>query len=123
MATSQLAVIVLAAGMGTRMKSDLPKVMHPLAGRPMVRHLMDTISGLNPDKVVVVVGPGMEQVAQAVAPAHTVVQAERLGTGHAVMQARATTSWWVKSEASKEPSRSRPSRQATPCSLRSMRRR
>ena len=89
MATSQLAVIVLAAGMGTRMKSDLPKVMHPLAGRPMVQHLMDTISGLKPDRVVVVVGPGMDQVAQAVAPAHTVVQAERLGTGHAVMQAKA----------------------------------
>jgi bifunctional UDP-N-acetylglucosamine pyrophosphorylase/glucosamine-1-phosphate N-acetyltransferase len=89
MAPSQLAVIVLAAGMGTRMKSDLPKVMHPLAGRPMVQHLMDTVSGLAPDKVVVVVGPGMDQVAAAVAPAHTVVQTERLGTGHAVMQARA----------------------------------
>ena len=88
MATSQLAIIVLAAGMGTRMKSSLPKVMHPLAGRPMVSHLMDTISGLNPDRVVVVVGPGMEQVADAVAPAKTVVQTERLGTGHAVMQAR-----------------------------------
>ncbi|MBC7952707.1 MAG: bifunctional UDP-N-acetylglucosamine diphosphorylase/glucosamine-1-phosphate N-acetyltransferase GlmU [Rhodospirillaceae bacterium] len=89
MAKTQLAVIVLAAGMGTRMKSGLPKVMHPLAGRPMVSHLMDTISGLNPDKVVVVVGPGMDQVAAAVAPAETVVQHERLGTGHAVMQARA----------------------------------
>jgi bifunctional UDP-N-acetylglucosamine pyrophosphorylase/glucosamine-1-phosphate N-acetyltransferase len=89
MANPQLAVIVLAAGMGTRMKSDQPKVMHPLAGRPMVQHLMDTVSGLSPDKVVVVVGPGMDQVAAAVAPAHTVVQAERLGTGHAVMQARA----------------------------------
>ncbi|MGE5517415.1 MAG: bifunctional UDP-N-acetylglucosamine diphosphorylase/glucosamine-1-phosphate N-acetyltransferase GlmU [Bacteroidota bacterium] len=88
-ASSQLAIIVLAAGMGTRMKSDLPKVMHPLAGRPMVSHLMETISGLDPDRVVVVVGPGMEQVAKAVTPAHTVVQTERLGTGHAVMQARA----------------------------------
>jgi UDP-N-acetylglucosamine diphosphorylase/glucosamine-1-phosphate N-acetyltransferase len=88
MAKSQLALIVLAAGMGTRMKSDLPKVMHPLAGRPMVRHLTDTVSALSPDEVVVVVGPGMEQVAEAVAPARTVVQAERLGTGHAVMQAR-----------------------------------
>lgn len=88
MAKSQLAIIVLAAGMGTRMKSALPKVMHPLAGRPMVSHLMDTVSGLSPDKVVVVVGPGMEQVAKAVAPAQTVVQSERLGTGHAVMQAR-----------------------------------
>lgn len=74
--------------MGTRMKSDLPKVMHPLAGRPMVQHLMHTVAGLSPDKVVVVVGPGMESVAQAVAPAQTVVQADRLGTGHAVLQAR-----------------------------------
>ena len=74
--------------MGTRMKSDLPKVMHPLAGRPMIQHLMETVSGLDPDKVVVVVGPGMDVVAQAVAPAQTVVQTERLGTGHAVLQAR-----------------------------------
>nr|WP_283091945.1 bifunctional UDP-N-acetylglucosamine diphosphorylase/glucosamine-1-phosphate N-acetyltransferase GlmU [Magnetospirillum sulfuroxidans] len=85
---SELAVIVLAAGMGTRMKSDLPKVMHPLAGRPMIQHLMNTVAGLTPDKVVVVVGPGMDVVAAAVAPAQTVVQRERLGTGHAVMQAR-----------------------------------
>jgi bifunctional UDP-N-acetylglucosamine pyrophosphorylase / glucosamine-1-phosphate N-acetyltransferase len=85
---NKLAVIVLAAGMGTRMKSDLPKVMHPLGGRPMVKHLMDTVAGLNPEKVVVVVGPGMDQVAAAVAPAVTVVQHERLGTGHAVAQAR-----------------------------------
>lgn len=87
MATQQLAIVVLAAGMGTRMKSDLPKVMHPLAGRSMISHLMDTVSGLAPERVVVVVGPGMEQVASAVAPAQTVVQAERLGTGHAVKQA------------------------------------
>ncbi|CAA7620275.1 bifunctional UDP-N-acetylglucosamine diphosphorylase/glucosamine-1-phosphate N-acetyltransferase GlmU [Magnetospirillum sp. UT-4] len=84
----QLAVIVLAAGLGTRMKSDLPKVMHPLAGRPMIQHLMATIGGLSPDRVVVVVGPGMDDVAAAAAPAETVVQADRLGTGHAVAQAR-----------------------------------
>jgi bifunctional UDP-N-acetylglucosamine pyrophosphorylase / glucosamine-1-phosphate N-acetyltransferase len=88
LAVPKLAVIVLAAGMGTRMKSSLPKVMHPLAGRPMVGHLIDTVSGLGPDKMVVVVGPGMEQVAQAVGNAHVVVQHERLGTGHAVAQAR-----------------------------------
>jgi bifunctional UDP-N-acetylglucosamine pyrophosphorylase / glucosamine-1-phosphate N-acetyltransferase len=89
MSDSTLAVIVLAAGMGTRMKSDLPKVMHPLAGRPMVSHLMDTVNSLSPDKVVVVIGPGMDQVAEAVAPAATVIQHERLGTAHAVAQARA----------------------------------
>ncbi len=88
MATEKLAVIVLAAGMGTRMKSDLPKVMHPLAGRSMISHLMDTVAGLAPERVVVVVGPGMESVSRAVAPVATVVQQDRLGTGHAVGQAR-----------------------------------
>ncbi|MFD2232807.1 bifunctional UDP-N-acetylglucosamine diphosphorylase/glucosamine-1-phosphate N-acetyltransferase GlmU [Phaeospirillum tilakii] len=89
MASRSLAVIVLAAGMGTRMKSALPKVLHPLAGRPMVQHLMATVATLSPDRVVVVVGPGMDSVAAAVAPVPTVVQTERLGTGHAVAQARA----------------------------------
>ncbi|CAA7612512.1 bifunctional UDP-N-acetylglucosamine diphosphorylase/glucosamine-1-phosphate N-acetyltransferase GlmU [Magnetospirillum sp. SS-4] len=88
MASSKLAVILLAAGMGTRMKSALPKVMHPIAGRPMISHLLDTVSGLSPDRMVVVVGPEMERITQAVAPIPTVVQAERLGTGHAVAQAR-----------------------------------
>jgi bifunctional UDP-N-acetylglucosamine pyrophosphorylase/glucosamine-1-phosphate N-acetyltransferase len=83
-----LAVIVLAAGLGTRMKSDLPKVMHPLAGRPMISHLMETVAGLRPEKVVVVVGPGMDSLAAAVAPHQTVVQHQRLGTGHAVLQAK-----------------------------------
>jgi bifunctional UDP-N-acetylglucosamine pyrophosphorylase/glucosamine-1-phosphate N-acetyltransferase len=89
MASSKLAVIVLAAGMGTRMKSSLPKVMHPLAGRPMVSHLLDTVSGLSPDRMVVVVGPDMEVVSRTVAPHPTVIQADRLGTGHAVLQAKA----------------------------------
>ena len=82
-----IAVIVLAAGMGTRMKSSLPKVMHSLAGRPMILHLLDTVSCLSPERVVVVVGPGMETVERAVAPVPTVVQHDRLGTGHAVAQA------------------------------------
>jgi bifunctional UDP-N-acetylglucosamine pyrophosphorylase/glucosamine-1-phosphate N-acetyltransferase len=89
MASSKLAVIVLAAGMGTRMKSSLPKVMHPLAGRPMVSHLLDTVSGLSPDRMVVVVGPDMEVVSRTVAPHPTVIQTDRLGTGHAVLQAKA----------------------------------
>ncbi|WP_009869532.1 bifunctional UDP-N-acetylglucosamine diphosphorylase/glucosamine-1-phosphate N-acetyltransferase GlmU [Paramagnetospirillum magnetotacticum] len=88
MASAKLAVIVLAAGMGTRMKSSLPKVMHPLAGRPMVSHLLDTVSGLAPDRMVVVVGPDMEVVSKTVAPHPTVIQADRLGTGHAVLQAK-----------------------------------
>lgn len=90
LAVPKLAVIVLAAGMGTRMKSSQPKVMHSIAGRPMIQHLMDTVSGLSPDRVVVVVGPEMEQIAKSVAPLPTVIQAERLGTGHAVAQARLT---------------------------------
>ena len=88
MSNRKLAVIVLAAGQGTRMKSSLPKVLHPLAGRPMVQHLMATVDHLSPDRVVVVVGPDMESVTKAVAPAATVVQAQRLGTAHAVKQAR-----------------------------------
>ncbi len=87
MIEQKIAVIVLAAGMGTRMKSALPKVMHPLAGRPMINHLLDTVQALAPERVTVVVGPGMDQVARAVAPHRAVVQTERLGTGHAVAQA------------------------------------
>jgi bifunctional UDP-N-acetylglucosamine pyrophosphorylase / glucosamine-1-phosphate N-acetyltransferase len=89
MVSAKLAVVVLAAGMGTRMKSDLPKVLHPLAGRPLISHLMETVAQLAPERVVVVVGPGMDDVARAVEPAVTVVQQDRLGTGHAVAQARA----------------------------------
>ena len=87
MTKDKTAVVVLAAGEGTRMKSALPKVMHPLAGRPMIAHLMATVDALNPDRVAVVVGPGMETVARAVVPHPTVEQSQRLGTGHAVAQA------------------------------------
>ena len=89
MIEGKLAVVVLAAGQGTRMKSDLPKVLHPVGGRPMIGHLLDTVAKLEPDRVVVVIGPGMDSVAAAVAPHMTVVQTERLGTGHAVGRARA----------------------------------
>lgn len=79
--------IVLAAGLGTRMKSSLPKVLHPLGGRPMLRHLLDSLEQVF-DRVVVVTGPGMDAVAAAAAPHATVVQAERLGTAHAALAAR-----------------------------------
>lgn len=85
-----IAAIILAAGSGTRMKSDLHKVLHPIAGRPMLLHLVDTVAGLAPERTVVVVGARREQVEAAVAP-HGVVtahQAEQLGTGHAVAQAQ-----------------------------------
>jgi len=88
MTKTKMAIVVLAAGLGTRMKSGLPKVMHPLAGRPMIAHLMATLETLAPERLVVVVGAEMEAVAKAVAPWQTVVQEQRLGTGHAVMAAR-----------------------------------
>ncbi len=88
MTNEKTAAVVLAAGLGTRMKSDRPKALHPLAGRPMVAHLLSEIERLSPDRVVVVVGPGMDDVAATVAPWPTVVQTERLGTGHAVLPAR-----------------------------------
>jgi bifunctional UDP-N-acetylglucosamine pyrophosphorylase/glucosamine-1-phosphate N-acetyltransferase len=81
--------IVLAAGKGTRMKSALPKVLHRIAGKPMVRHVLDSLAPLGAGPVVVVVAPGMEAVAQAVAPHATAVQEHQLGTGHAVLAARA----------------------------------
>ena len=85
-----IAAIILAAGKGTRMKSDLHKVLHPIAGRPMLLHLADGVATLGAERTVVVTGAGREQVAAAVAPLGigTAVQAEQLGTGHAVLQAR-----------------------------------
>jgi len=78
--------VILAAGLGTRMKSRLPKVLHPIAGRPMLRHLLASCEAVF-DRIVVVVGPGMEAVQALTAPHLTVVQAEPLGTGHAALQA------------------------------------
>ncbi|WP_086464681.1 bifunctional UDP-N-acetylglucosamine diphosphorylase/glucosamine-1-phosphate N-acetyltransferase GlmU [Oceanibaculum nanhaiense] len=82
-----VAAVILAAGKGTRMKSDLPKVLHPIAGRPMIRHLLATVEALNPARIVVVTGKEGEGVAKAVAPYPTAVQDPPLGTGHAVMAA------------------------------------
>lgn len=79
-----LAVVILAAGKGTRMKSPLPKVMHPLAGRPMIGWLLDTVQSLSPEKVIVVVGPDMPELEAACAPHACVVQQERNGTAGAV---------------------------------------
>ena len=88
--TRPVAAIILAAGKGTRMKSDLHKVLHPIAGRSMLLHLIDSVGRLSPERVVVVTGAGREQVEAAVAPlgVGTALQAEQLGTGHAVAQAR-----------------------------------
>jgi bifunctional UDP-N-acetylglucosamine pyrophosphorylase/glucosamine-1-phosphate N-acetyltransferase len=83
------AAIILAAGQGTRMKSRLHKVLHPIAGKPMLLHLMDSLATLGPQRTVVVVGAGREQVEAVVAPrgAQVALQAPQLGTGHAVQQA------------------------------------
>lgn len=83
------SVVILAAGQGTRMRSDTHKVLHPIAGRPMLEHLLDTVDRLGAERRVVVVGKGREQVEAALA-GHDVriaVQAEQKGTGHAVQQA------------------------------------
>ncbi len=89
--TQPVAAIILAAGKGTRMKSDLHKVLHPIAGRPMLLHLIDSVVALAPERTVVVTGAAGEQVEAAVAPlgVATVRQVEQLGTGHAVRQAEA----------------------------------
>ena len=86
-----VAAIILAAGMGTRMKSDLHKVLHPIAGRPMLAHLLAAVEQLSPEHVVVVVGAGREQVAPLVEGqgGQVVVQEPQLGTAHAVQQAEA----------------------------------
>lgn len=85
MTVSDLALIILAAGKGTRMKSSLHKVLHPLGGRPMLHHLMDTAAPLNPSRKVIVVGAGKEQVEASVGDqADIVVQEPQFGTGHAV---------------------------------------
>ena len=88
MPQQSLAIVVLAAGKGTRMRSDRPKVMHELAGRPMLRHVLDSCESLDPDRIVVVVGPDMPTVEAAVRPHAVALQAEQKGTGHAVAAAR-----------------------------------
>ncbi|ATJ84751.1 bifunctional UDP-N-acetylglucosamine diphosphorylase/glucosamine-1-phosphate N-acetyltransferase GlmU [Halomonas beimenensis] len=83
-----LDVVILAAGQGTRMRSTRPKVLHRLAGKPMVRHVIDTAAGLEAERTHVVVGHGAEQVREALADCRVrfALQAEQKGTGHAVAQ-------------------------------------
>jgi bifunctional UDP-N-acetylglucosamine pyrophosphorylase/glucosamine-1-phosphate N-acetyltransferase len=87
-AAQPLAVIILAAGAGKRMKSALPKVLQPLAGRPLLQYVLDTARALNPAAIHVVYGHGGEAVPKAFAHESIswVLQAQQLGTGHAVMQ-------------------------------------
>ncbi len=83
----RFAAIILAAGSGTRMKSAMPKVMHPIAGQPMIAHLLDALRPLTPTATVVVIGARMGDVARTVAPAECVVQDPPVGTGDAVRAA------------------------------------
>ncbi len=86
MTESQLAVVILAAGQGTRMKSSIPKVLHPIGSRPMVQHVLDVADDIGAARKIVVVAPGESEV-EKLAQAHgavTVVQETQRGTGHAV---------------------------------------
>jgi bifunctional UDP-N-acetylglucosamine pyrophosphorylase/glucosamine-1-phosphate N-acetyltransferase len=86
--SNPIAAIILAAGKGTRMKSDLHKVLHPIAARPMLLHLMAAVDALAPARKVVVVGDKADQIEAALAgSADLAVQEPQLGTGHAVQQA------------------------------------
>ena len=86
------ALIILAAGKGTRMNSELPKVLHPIGGAPMLHHAMSAGAALDPEHVIVVAGHGADQVRAAALAydenAEVVLLDEHLGTGHAVDQAR-----------------------------------
>ncbi|TBL50126.1 bifunctional UDP-N-acetylglucosamine diphosphorylase/glucosamine-1-phosphate N-acetyltransferase GlmU [Obesumbacterium proteus] len=89
MSNSSLSVVILAAGKGTRMYSDLPKVLHPLAGKPMVQHVIDTALKLGAQNVHLVYGHGGDLLKEKLSdqPLNWVLQAEQLGTGHAMQQA------------------------------------
>src|SRR5215212_4235322 len=85
----QLAAVILAAGLGKRMRSRLPKVLHPLAGLPLVAHVLRAIAPLTPARTVLVVGHGGDLVRATVGDGvEYVEQREQLGTGHALLQAQ-----------------------------------
>lgn len=87
MTVSSVAAVVLAAGKGTRMGSELHKVLHEVAGKPMLGHVLDNLVALDAQRTVVIVGAGREQIHETYPDLATVVQHEQLGTGHAVMMA------------------------------------
>lgn len=88
MDNNQVGAIILGAGKGTRMKSNLPKVLMPVDGKPMIRHIIDTLEDLGVTKIVTVIAPDGDAVKKEVAPYPTCVQEKQLGTGHAVLAAR-----------------------------------
>ena len=89
MSNSAMSVVILAAGKGTRMYSDLPKVLHTLAGKPMVQHVIDAAKGLGAQQVHLVYGHGADRLKATLTDCalNWVLQAEQLGTGHAMQQA------------------------------------
>lgn len=90
MSSNSVAAIILAAGKGTRMKARLHKVLHPLGGHPMLGHILSTLEPLNPERRVVIVGSGRDQIETFLGgTAQTALQEPQLGTGHALLQARA----------------------------------
>ena len=88
MTARRTAAIVLAAGHGIRMKSTKPKVMHSIAGQPMILRVLATLERAGIDQICVVIGPDMDDLASTVVPHKTVVQKDRLGTAHAALCAK-----------------------------------
>src|SRR5215510_3656472 len=86
----ECSIIILAAGQGKRMKSSLPKVMHPLCGKPLFLHVLASAKRLKPAKTAIVIGHGAEAIRQAYPNGDVtwVVQEQQLGTGHAVLSAK-----------------------------------
>ncbi len=80
-------IILLAAGKGTRMNSNLPKALMPLAGKPMIKHLIDTLTSIELNDIIVVTAPDGELLRKEVCPLKTAIQYEQLGTGHALLSA------------------------------------
>src|SRR5579885_3851190 len=81
------SVIILAAGQGKRMKSELPKVLHPILGCPMLSYVLHAVNEISPERIIVVIGRGAERVKEAfpLDQIEYVLQREQLGTGHATM--------------------------------------
>lgn len=94
MNSANIAGVILAAGLGTRMRSARPKVLHPVAGRPMLQHAVAALEAVGASKIVAIIGPDHAESARLVAPHATAVQAERRGTGHAAAQAAALLRAW-----------------------------
>ena len=85
--SKDLAIIILAAGKGTRMKSNMAKVLHKIAGKPMINHIIETAESLKPSKIITVIGEHMDDVADAASPHQVAIQKQQKGTADAVKSA------------------------------------